>query len=42
MDMDKLENEKEEETTVNYESHLVVCVYIDLLGTRISASPQFT
>lgn len=42
MNMSKLENEKGEETAVNYESHLVVSVYIDLLGTRISASPQFT
>lgn len=40
--MNKLEDESREETLVNYESHLVVCVYIDLLGTRISDSPQFT
>ncbi len=37
--MDKLENEREEDTAVNYKSHLVVCVYIDLLGTKISAAP---
>lgn len=40
--MNKLENEKGEQTAVNYESYLVVCVHIDLLGTRISAAPQFT
>lgn len=40
--MNTKENETEEETTVYYEFHLVVGVYIDLLGTRISASSQLT
>lgn len=40
--MDKLENEKGKTTTVNYKSRLVAGAYIDLLGTRFSASSQFT
>lgn len=30
------------EAAVNYKSHLVVCVYIDLLGSRVSACTEFT
>lgn len=30
------------EAAVNYKSHLVVCVYIDLLGSRVSTCTEFT